>query len=138
MALYLSILSCICITAASYVQLWDNVRAPAFSGRATWFSSRLQPQSNGFAEERSTGDAHLERAYSADNSPRVPSAVSHHVWGLHQTRAAGPLSHQGLLQTQPAHPRLRAFAAETLPCAGAWRQPTIDILELLRLEPACS
>ena len=54
---------------------------------------------------------------------------SHTRVGPAHIRAAGPLSHQGLLQTQPAHPRFRVSRLKPFLAPGP-RQSTIDILDL--------
>ena len=86
-----------------------------------------------FAEERSTGDGALGKSIFSRQFTQSTFSSLTYVWGLHQTRAAGPLSHQGLLQTQPAHPRLRVLQAETLRLApGPGASQPYDILELLQ------
>jgi len=131
MALYLSILSCICITAASYVQLWDMCTRLHFlagpPGLALGFSPNPMALQKREAQEMRTWKEHIQQTIHPEYLQQ-----SHICVGAAQTRAAGPLSHQGLLQTQPAHPRLRVLRLKPFLAPGP-RQPTIDILELLRL-----
>lgn len=68
-ALDLSVLSCICITAASSVLSRDKVRARLhFLAGLTGLVQGLRPNPVASAEERGTALAHLGTSYSADST----------------------------------------------------------------------
>ena len=78
LALDLSVLSCICITAASLVRSrGQSARALAFPGRAAWFGPWLAPQSSGLCRRERHRVGALGNSIFSRQYIRVSSAASH-------------------------------------------------------------